>query len=82
MTPPIRAALGDLHITPLAQGVRETIARFDELHRDGPAGHGGSGTPSRSAAVGELSHHIRARIAHFIVRPARESKASQRSCIT
>jgi len=31
----IRAALGDLHITPLAQGVRETMARFDELHRAG-----------------------------------------------
>ena len=31
----IRAALGELPITPLAQGVRETIMRFAELHRVG-----------------------------------------------
>jgi nucleoside-diphosphate-sugar epimerase len=31
----IRAALGDLSITPLSQGVRETTARFDELNRAG-----------------------------------------------
>jgi len=31
----IRAALGDLPATPLAQGVRATIERFAELHREG-----------------------------------------------
>ncbi len=31
----IRAALGPLPVTPLAQGVRATIERFAELHREG-----------------------------------------------
>ena len=31
----IRAALGDLPVTPLAVGVRATIERFAELHREG-----------------------------------------------
>jgi hypothetical protein len=31
----IRAALGKLPVTPLAEGVRATIERFAELHQEG-----------------------------------------------